>query len=512
MNRLVLLFCCFLLAATQVPAQGLLSEDHFPQGRFGFGFLQAPASGGAHYTFGGGRYSHGSRPNIDRDEMMGAVSGIGLDAYLPPVNSGATVATPWVNINALLYCVELQAGFGRLSADASRLPADVTAAGGSPGTPGVDVYGRNFAININLPIAPGTLGFNSGRPGSLLRGQLFGAFGIGGFGLWEGDRQYKGSLLYFSAAPGYRLYNNFLSAELRLVGMAGMTVGDGYENYFKKTSVSPMLTLRMNGLFNRLVQGQSLVGNSSLQYDNVQTSKSRTYTSEGVYETTTTTADVSIRRGTSVLNDIGRYVGIGPRVSFTRPMDEHFSGASMLAGLSLYARPGKILLGLNAETGTAGHASVTTNQGLAKRTPDHAETYGTGTLKTTNVFADFGVDISSLCKSLITQEVEDKNNVTTFASINIGYSLGYSFVQGQTFTNPQTAVPLYDSMFATTTEPSTARIDPRKSASGLVGGFFLGLDIGSVGFKLQYYTYRNAPLANNLYYTLSYRFRTSRRR
>lgn len=455
------------------------------------------------------------KPKAEIGEIMATTSGIGLDFYRPPFNGAATADGSWHNVNLLLYCLEMQVGWGRAEMDYRKLDPDKQGSA-LVGTPGVPVYGRNWAVGINLPIAAKSIGINSARPGALLRAHFFGAFSIGGMSLWDRDRQNKSSFAYFTVAPGFRVYNNLLTAEVRLLGQCGIGIGE-YDEYLRNLSATPVLTVRANGLFNRLVRGQKLIGSTSYSISDVQSSSKTDYIdrADGRYErtTTTTSARVSSSRGTSLLNDIGRYIGVGPRVTFTRPFAEHYAEPTLLYGLGLQGRSSKFLYGLNVETGKAGHASITRNRGEEKRKIDASQTYAKGALSTTNVFADLGIDISSLAKGLFLFTADDDNNVTTFASLNFGYSVGYSLVSGQAFSDDSLSVMKLTELEQRRTDwESNKRTDPRESASGIVGGFFVGFDIGNVGFRAQWYRYKNAPLANNLCYTLTYRLISRRKK
>lgn len=439
------------------------------------------------------------RPKASMGEILGTTSGIGLDLYRPTFTDPATANGLWKNVNVLLYVAEFQAGFGKVQ------------------IPGYnrEVYGRNASLGINIPIAPGTIGFNSGRSGSLLRGHFFGALNFGGMTLWERDKQFKSTLTYVGLAPGVRVYNNFLTAELRLQGLFGLKTGDGYEDWLRGSSFFPVLTVRANGMFNRLVRGQRLVGSTSYSISDVSSSSTtdRVYRDGVAYDrtTTTTTGTVHSSRGTTVLNDIGTYVGIGPRVSFTRPMADYYSSPSLLLGGQIYLRAKKLILGLNVETGKAGHASITRLRGDDKRKIDRSQTYAAGELSVTNAFVDFGLDITSLAKGLL-GTLDDENSATTFADLNFGYSVGFSLVGGQEFENKTAATAALSALQTQRSDYVASKTtDPRKSSSGVIGGWFVGFDVGNVGMRLQWYRYKNAPLANELYYTLSYRFSATRK-
>lgn len=444
---------------------------------------------------------------------MATISGVGIDRYRPPLNEAAEATGPWTNVNLLLYVLELQAGWGTAEADVFKLPPD-RFGGTSVGTPGVPVYGRNWAVGVNIPVGVKSIGINSGKPGSLLRAHPFVAFNIGGMSLWDGDKVNKSSFAYTGIAPGFRVFNNFLSAEVRLQSSIGIGIGE-YNEYVSKASIRPVFTLRANGLFRSLVQGSKLVGSTSYSISDVRSSSitDRITRPDGQYDrtTTTTTATVSSRSGTSVLTKLGTYFGIGPRVSFTRPFAEHYAEQSMLLGLGAQLRKSKLLMGINVEHGRAGHGSIAATREGEKAKLSKDETYAKGRYSMTNAFADLGIDISSLVKGLALFTADEENNATTFASVNFGYSLGVSVVSGQRFYNDGLATAtLLDMETRRSDWVTNKRTDPREGGTGLMGGFFLGFDVGAVGFRAQWYRYKAAPLANNLYYTLTYRFGKAR--
>lgn len=446
---------------------------------------------------------------VEKGEILATISGIGLDRYRPPLNEAAEAAGPWTNVNLLLYVLELQAGWGTAEANVFKLPPD-RFGGTVVGTPGVPVYGRNWAVGVNIPVAVKTLGLNSGKPGALLRAHPFVAFNIGGMSFWDGDKQNKSSFAYAGVAPGFRVFNNFLSAEVRLQSSIGLGIGE-YDEYISRASIRPVFTLRANGLFKSLVQGSRLVGSTSYSISDVRSSSTtdRITRADGVYDrtTTTTTANVSSSRGTSLLTDMGTYFGIGPRVSFTRPFAEHYAEQSVLLGIGAQLRKSKLLLGANVEHGRAGHGSIAATREGEKAKLNKDETYAKGRYSVTNAFVDLGIDISSLVKGLALFTADDENKATTFASVNFGYSLGMSVVGGQRFYNDSLATATLRDLETRRTDWITnKRTDPREGGTGMMGGFFLGFDVGAVGFRAQWYRYKAAPLANNLYYTLTYRF------
>ena len=452
---------------------------------------------------------------VNKGEILATISGVGIDRYHPPLNDAAEATGPWTNVNLLLYVLELQAGWGTAEADVSKLPLD-RFGGTSVGTPGIPVYGRNWAVGVNLPVGVRSIGINSGRPGSLLRAHPFVAFNIGGMSLWDGDKQNKSSFACAGLAPGFRVFNNFLSAEVRLQIQIGLGTGE-YNEYISKASLQPVFTLRANGLFKSLVTGSKLVGSTSYSVSDVRSTSKTDYVDkpDGRYERTmtTTTANVSSRRGSSLLTNMGTYFGVGPRVSFTRPFAEHYAEPSIMLGLGAQLRRSKLLLGANVEHGRAGHASITRVRGEDKRKISKDETYAKGRYTMTNAFADVGLDISSLVKGLALFTADEENNATTFASVNVGYSLGVGVVTGQQFSDDSLAISTLRGYEVGRTDwVASKRTDPREGGTGIMGGFFLGFDLGNVGFRAQWYRYKAAPLANNLYYTLTYRFGSSKKK
>lgn len=436
----------------------------------------------------------GKKPKVNVDEIMYTITGIGMDFYKPPLLQGGTVTAPWVNFNALLNLIELQLGFGKIEADAAKADPAIFENSYPVGTPGRDVFGTNIGLQFTHPLGASWAGINSRNPRSLLRAGFFLAGGGGMMSLWEGKKDFRGNYFYLDVAPGFRLYNEFLTAEFRLQGMLGMKKNTGYDVYFKKSAIMPMLTLRVNGGFSRLFQNTKRVATATSTNEYIGHDNYYNY-----YNVKTT-------YGSTVLNNIGTYFGVGPRVTFTAPANDVFHQASILGGVNAQLRTSKLILGLNAETGSIQHGSSLKK----KRTVDPTDVNGLGTLKATNVFADLGLDITSIMMMML-GTARDDGGVTTFTAFSFGYSVGYGFIGNQKFANPLAANAHYDGLALSSGETPTPRTDPRLSKSGLLSGFFMGLEMGNVGFRAQWFRHRNAPLANNLYYTLSYRIGKSKR-
>lgn len=436
---------------------------------------------------------------------MALTSGIGIDLYRPPMKDAATFDKPWVNVNMLLYVIELQAGFGKMDVDPTKLDL-----GGKfinvAGVKGQDVYGRNLYMGFNVPIPK--IGFGNRGASSLLRGHLFLAGGFGAFTIWEKNKDFKSSLGYVAFSPGFRICNGIFSAEARLQGTLGLRMGDDYREYFKGAALYPVFTLRANGLFNKLVNDVKTIQTAYMKTTGGGSTTKTDIIHKGgnAYERTTTSSwrTQKLERGTSFFADMGAYWGIGPRISFTRPLAGYYAKPSFLVGGNAELRGGPFMAGFNVESGRVGHGSITEGKGDKKRKVDRDETYGRGSYNATNVFFDLGLDLrggTGLARNAAAEA--EAARATTFSSINVGYSFGYSVLGNQQFDDEAASTAYYLAKPPTDVNKKT---DPREGKSGYFGGFFAGLEMGAVTFRIQAYRYRSAPLANNTYYTLAWRF------
>jgi hypothetical protein len=437
--------------------------------------------------------------------------GIGLMLYRPGLGDLVSSERPWVGINLLSDILEFKLGFGQ-----TRIQGTVPL--GFSFTENIDTrdYGAQFSAGANIPIPILTFGAQKSQNkvfrGHPVLGIEMGTFRFHDRNKYTGDAQ--SSIWYLGANPGYRLRLPFGSLEFNFNTRLGMAIGDNGD-YYNGIGLYPSVVLRIDAMKWRYSPDMVSVDATQTTVSNVKSTTYRTgtrYNSDGsrvAYYTTYTTADVSVKSMNIGVQDIGPHFGVGPKVSWINPRRTAFVPASFLIGGVVEGRSGILDAGLSLEGGVIGHGSELETKGSEvndfRRKLVKKETFGQGTVNTSNLYLNLGIDISPLF--LIPLGITmDKGNATSFLSASAGIISGVHVTWGQQFINPSSDA-IYDQIIENNQGVYKDKfLDPRAIGPGFLGGFYFSVQVGAMGFKLTNYRYYGAPFASNTLLSIAWRF------
>jgi hypothetical protein len=286
-----------------------------------------------------------------------------------------------------------------------------------------------------------------------------------------------------------------------------------YLNVFNGSGIHTYFTLRFDGL--KTLLKPSIVSVDAAQVSATQIGQSSNsyyrYGRNGVYSKvtqTSTTYDVKVTRSKMGFQDIGTFLGVGPRVGFNSFRSRYHTDRGRLFGVGIQARSGMLSFGLNMEGGRIGHASAMQDNGeKIKRRVDKSETFAQGSNFVYNTFFDVGYDISDGLLSMM-GTVTDRTGITSYFSVAAGYSFGFSFVGGHRWNDN---VDFYE--LEQHTEALKDDLEKFKEhhaggdngKSGYLGGWYVATEVGAMQARFQWYKYYRAPLLNNFVISLTYR-------
>lgn len=426
-------------------------------------------------------------------------SGIGIEFIKPRLGNHVSIEKPWMGVNILSDIFEFKLAYGKMQlADyaEAEIPSFIN---------GREALGRLMSFGVSIPVS--ALGLGAQRNQLLtFRAHPIINISLGEYKFNEYQWNYSSPLYFISFSPGYRLRFPMMSIDYSINASIGVNTGDKPGDY-NWWVIAPTLTLRFDGLKQTLDPAIVYVPATQYTLENARTYTQseiiRDYRSGGADKLRTTSyssADVKVKNISVGLQDIGPFLGVGPRVNVTNIFSTTYTEPTFLTGLAIHYRQGLWMTGLNLEGGKTGHASALQKDGDEfKRKVDKDENFGSGTLQVFNGFADAGFDIAPFIASMLGVIREDDGKATTFSALTFGFSLGYSLVSDQSF-----KIPDNSSYYDLLDDPSFFN-DPRQSSSGVLSGFFLGAEVGAVSFRVQGYKFRKAPLANKTMYSMIYR-------
>ena len=438
--------------------------------------------------------------------------GLGVELYRPTFGKYAGAERLWTGVNILAQGLEFRFAQGRVGLTPGEYPGFTEERPPAPEAYGETHAGYELSVGAVLPIlrpivdgdlavvypvAGGQLGMYNLRP-------LRGTPNIG-----DND-QY----VYLSAKAGLRVDLPVVSLELSATGQAGFT-SVYFERAVRNFNLQPALTVRLDGLEGGLGALGRAKKSQTVSVSNVDRNSStyRRNNADGTVTdvtTTTTSADVKTTAGSVRYRDIGGFLGVGPVYSYGSARRSDYTPVSRLFGANLQYKTGPGNFGLTAEFGRIGHATVT--KGKKGRELDDTETQGRGTYAATQVYLDAGFDVSSYLLGLL-GVVSDVSEGTQFFSIAAGLTQGLAVVGDQRFEDEAFAGDAAEAYYARAAgrleggdEPLTAKqYDPRAGATGRIGGWWIGADVGVASFRMRRLNYASARAARNVTFSFVYR-------
>ncbi len=382
---------------------------------------------------------------------------------------------------------------------------------------------KTWSLGVNYPVSALGIGRANSTRGIRLLPFIAADFGRSVFRDYASDRK-PASSFHLTVAPGYRLKLPYFIIEARLNATWNNLTETDYnpktvyitssgdlikEKSFKTFSFTPSVSILLDGLFSRFKPEHSRISGSMVVYDKVTSKdfyRTESYNSQtgkmekdGLYKTETT-YEYHVESVTLPINDVGAFIGIGPRLLFKPASANSYHMPTLMGGIGAHARVKLFSFDINADKGSAGFASQAKNDGKIMKT----ETRAKGSFDMTNVTANVGIDLGPVLLGLV-GILAKRNGETPYFNISGGYIFGYSFIGAYQY-NDRVAGQSYQDYFKTHPDERTIYNDASSNTSGLIHGWYIGADVGAVGFRYEFNTYKNAPLARCAYYTISYKF------
>lgn len=432
--------------------------------------------------------------------------GVGIDFSRPNFGKQVLTDEPWMGIDFISDILHFNYSVGtvKIGPEGYNKKQDTLASF-------FENSGQNISFGANFPLP---IGIGSQQSyGRVFRINPVVGVDLGAYNFWQNQNK-VGFIGYASLNAGLRLRLPFCSVEAGWRFRAGVQSID-YLDTYKSSGINSYLTVRMDGLKSLLdpnmVQFNARQGDIK-RLESITTTES-TYLSRGVYLHTTRTytyAEVEVHSTTVGFQDIGPFLGIGPRIGFNSQRSDYFSDRGRLYGLSAQARGGVISLGLNFEGGRIGHGSVMEVKGSNfTRRVDRTETFAKGSNRVFNTFLDVGFDITDMLLAFSLLEVDRDKTVTSYFSFSVGYSMGYSVVSDHRY-NADANLDQLEAFKSKFTGYGNGVYKPfeiggENGRSGYLGGWYFAAEVGAVQARLQWYKYYRAPLLNNFVFSLTYR-------
>lgn len=229
---------------------------------------------------------------------------------------------------------------------------------------------------------------------------------------------------------------------------------------------------------------------------NSVTGKTENY---GLYKTETT-YEFHEEAVSLPISNIGTFIGIGPRLVFRPESASSYRMPTLMGGLGVHARMRMLSFDINADHGTIGYSS----QVQPNRSIMTTDIQGKGTFNVTNLTTNIGVDIGPLLLGFLGM-VTVRNFETPYFNISTGFIYGYSFLNSYNYNDKQVGKD-YQNYFLANPDKSTIYNNAALNKSGTIKGLYIGAEVGAVGFRYEFSTYKNAPLAKCSYFSISYKY------
>jgi len=382
---------------------------------------------------------------------------------------------------------------------------------------------NHWSIGINYPLSVLGIGRANSTRGIRLVPFIAADFGHSSFKEPATNSKLAESF-HLSVAPGYRLKIPFLIVDFRLnttwnnltetkyhpTLIAITSTGDIIkEKSFKTFNVTPTISIIIDGLFSKFNPKFSRIAGSVAVYDKV--TKKEYYTTEnynsrtgkmekdGLYKTETT-YEYHVESVTLPINDIGAFIGVGPRLIYKPVSKNSYRMPTLMGGVGAHGRIKMFSFDINADKGTAGFSGQVKENGK----PITSDIIGKGSFDMTNVTANAGIDLGPFLLAVIGIGAK-RSGETPYFNISGGFIFGYSFIGNYKY-NDKVVGQSYQAYFDANPDARTIYNDAASNKSGIVHGWYVGADVGAVGFRYEFNKYNNAPLARCGYYSISYKF------
>ncbi len=458
-----------------------------------------------------GSFSLSGQSFFGKDESDKEHGGIGLEFNRPNFGKYSGADKTWMGINIVSDMFEGRLLLGKIGLNPSEPAGFSSTKLPVPDTYGYSHNGANLSVGINAPISSLGIGVeNSSLATFRLHPTLGGSFGL--YSFWPNNNTVgKDWFAYIGLKPGYRARLPFVTVDLALNIELGLYSGD-LNKPVRPIAISPSLIFRLNSQksgFNMRIKKVDAASVSTRETSRRTDTRTR-YEGSGRSrvrireKVTTSTYDVKVKKGSMSVQDIGTFLAGGPVFAFSNPRRHNFQPASFLYGGNVTFKQSVVYTGINVLVGKTGHGSTMDEPLTKNRSLDRKDTFGRGTYNSFNAFLDIGMDLSPLALAVMGIARGDIGNATPYFSLMGGFTLGVSRMGNQQFVNSQ-AETEYDLILAQEEEAKDYRVDPRKGGFGKMGGWWLGVDVGVVSFKMRSLTHKKSPFANNRFFELAYK-------
>lgn len=455
--------------------------------------------------------SVGAQSIFGKDKTDKEHGGIGLEINRPNFGKYSGAESNWYGINILSDMFEARLLLGKIGMNSSEYAGFSNTKLPVPTTYGNSHHGANLSVGFSAPISSLGVGIEKNTLKTFRLHPFIGA-NLGAYSFWARNQftTKQDYFAYLGFRPGVRARLPFVTVDFALNMELGLYSGNGnLKKPVRPFVISPSLVFRLNSQKAGLNLSSKRVGTTQTSFRETGRRTTSDVKYNGNVKTTTTTTHIkgvrTTSRGSMFVQDMGTFLAVGPVVAFSNPRRNDFQSASVLHGGNITLKSSALYLGLNVLAGKNGHGSTMKEPLTKKRTVDRKDTFGRGSYSAFNAFMDLGVDISPLAAALFGFS-RDESNATPYFAMQVGLSLGVSKMGSQKFANPSSTVGInYDQLLIKNKEAKEYRIDPRQAGFGKMGGWWLGIDVGVVSFKMRSLTHKKSPFANNRFFELAYK-------
>lgn len=452
----------------------------------------------------------------DSDKEHG---GIGLEFTKPNFGKYSGAEEAWAGINILSDMFEARLLLGKIGLNPSEPPGFATSKLPVPDSYGYTHNAANLSIGFNAPISSLGIGIEKSSLATFRLHPTIGA-NLGLYSFWP-NTNIKGKdwFAYLGIKPGYRARLPFVTVDAAINIEVGIYSGD-VDKPVRPIAISPSLIFRLNSQkkgFDMRIKSVDAASVSARQIGQ-RTYRRTRYEGSGrsrvriTEDVTTSTYDVNVRKGSMSVQDMGTFLGGGPVFAFSNPRRHSFQPASYLYGGNITFKHSTVYVGLNMLGGTSGHGSTMDEPLTKDRNVDRRDVFGRGSYSSFNAFMDVGMDISPIALAMMGIARGSIGETTPYFSLMGGFTLGLSNMGNQQF-DDESAIEEYDNILANNRDDAKEyRLDPREAGFGKMGGWWLGVDVGVVSFKMRSLTHKRSPFANNRFFELAYKVPLGRRR
>ncbi|MEO0403978.1 MAG: hypothetical protein AAF193_03830, partial [Bacteroidota bacterium] len=395
-------------------------------------------------------------------------AGIGFEIHTPNFGNRILLEDSWKGFNIITSMFEAKVAFGEVHLTEEDI--GFTEGDFVPNFAGKRAWGSHVYFGVSAPISKLAIG---AQRSSVIKARFHPNinFGFGNYRVTdyrEGDRS---SFPYMSLGMSARLRLPVVTLEVGFNAGVGFGVGDHFDPW-RYHVLQPYAVIRFDGRKQKLDPKMVTVNATAYHVENYQskTTKTTTYQQRGGRNvkvdtyTTQISADVHVNKTKVGLEDIGVFVGIGPKISINNFKRRHYIPSTQMVGGVMTARSGMFVMNLTYEGGELGHGTLLEDEEWNSQVDD-SETVGMGKMKVAQGYVDFGLDISPFLSALMGVIREDDGSVTTFNAVTAGWAIGFASVNNQSFIDPA-AVAYYDDLITADPEKANSVFDPRESSTG----------------------------------------------